>query len=204
MGASESPSALRRFARKHRRSLLLGAAALAIPLALVLNHAISEVLNPPHYEVRVPGSTCQYKFFYDIPVGKYACSNETMTSRGFMGCSALVVDFGEKALFFHALSSATPKSARKGRVNCENVLPLLMGELRKRRVEPWDCAVSLYSGSKSDYNNLTTAVRGLGFRIEWSQLNEDVFLSETIYDDVSYDPASNRSTVTRCKTDPPH
>jgi len=166
------------------------AVVAAVGVAYAMNRFVGRVLDPPKIEVRAKMTEAGDGFFRDVPAGSFACSDKQLRSKGFVSCTAVIVDYGDEALFFHALPANSTGPQKDETINCCNVVAVLEKELRARHIPIADCSVILDSGERLDYFRVARRLERHGFKID----NRSGFEDERARD-VFYDPATSTLRV---------
>ncbi len=124
-----------------------------------------------------------------VETGHLAYSNgRSFISRYFYGCSAVVVDCGNKAVFAHAMPPVRPNS--EDAVNVYNVARKIDEEIRNRTMNKDRCEAIINAGGDQYLGILVRDISERGIRIRRADNGNNGFAR-----DVFYDPLTNELVV---------
>lgn len=119
--------------------------------------------------------------------------NAPLVSEGFAVCSAVILDYENKAVFAHALPSGV-RSPQGGPINADNVVEYLCLEVSKHGIKPEDTRAFIDAGSQEDIEIIKRGLERRGIKIEEAIVDPATcFNLKTI----SYDPVSNKMSAYR-------
>lgn len=112
----------------------------------------------------------------DVPVtgARYSDGN-ILESRGFSSCSAVILDYKNKAVMAHAPNSEEGYSTFKDKedVYVENVVEYLSNKMREKGINPRECKAFVNAGSNEGLEKITNDLRESGIEIESSKLDKN-------------------------------
>ncbi len=134
----------------------------------------------------------------EIGPNSIANSFRAIYSPYFMGDTALVIDYGEEALFGRCYSDPDHKAPAAGErydrtLTVKNVVREMTHMLRREGITYQDCFAAVYSGSENGLRMVLEELRTRSIPVRWAKAEVELFPVNSIY----YDPATNTMYVVR-------
>ncbi len=119
-----------------------------------------------------------------------------VASADFHGCTAVIIDYGEEALFAHCYSTPNYKGPRavgglSRPLDVGNVVEEMAEMLSREAIKPSQCFAVVFSGSQKGLEIVLERLRKQSIAVKWSQAEEDLFPPRTI----SYNALENKVDV---------
>jgi hypothetical protein len=117
----------------------------------------------------------------NVDTGKIEFSNGPLESLDFCHCSAVIFDFGDSALFAHALPG--PTDACPSLVDLTNVVERLIDESHKRNLDIQQCKAVIYTDNWNRRDYLERKLKSKGI-----QLGTRAYVNTGFFNNVYYHP----------------
>ncbi|MDD5192477.1 MAG: hypothetical protein PHH54_06360 [Candidatus Nanoarchaeia archaeon] len=132
----------------------------------------------------------------DVPIARARYSNgEVLESMDFISCSALILDYKDKAIMAHAPDEEYANYMFEWGVPPEgndvyigNVVKYLSNEMREKGINPKECKAFINAGSERGLEKITNDLKEAGIGVESSKLDQNPR-------NMRYDPKTNNLTV---------
>ena len=113
-----------------------------------------------------------------VPIAEIGYVNEDkIESRGFAGCTALILDYKDKATMAHAIGDS------EDRINIYNVVEKSSEELKLHGIDPLESKAIIYSSNKKDIAGIVSDLENKGIEIK-----KVLYDPRNITTNLSYDP----------------
>lgn len=130
----------------------------------------------------------------DVPEGTIAHIQGPSQARGFYECSAVILDYGNEALFAHATSGLETYGGPRENpreVNVGNVIPRMLQEAQRTGLDNRPCFAVVNAGSPESLERITSDLISNGIQIKSSNMNFAPTSNSRQPRTILYDPAND-------------